>query len=163
MNIKRLMIIPLFIILMVLFTVGGFMFGKSTKGKTFNYTDIPNKFHLINIRIINTQRMPSSGTAYTLVLKNISQYLIKQNSVYLSYPIKHSEGGQTMNKCKVEATGNKIDIKPNEEVILDVFIPGENYEKNNKIDSNRPQFEIEGYLNEVSELTRFEQSGDFAK
>ncbi|WP_406764751.1 hypothetical protein [Candidatus Clostridium radicumherbarum] len=68
-----------------------------------------------------------------------------------------------MNKCKVEATGNKIDIKPNEEVTLNVFIPGENYENNNKIDSNRPQYEIEGYLNEVSKLTHFGQSGDFTK
>lgn len=32
-----------------------------------------------------------------------------------------------------------------------------------KIDSNRPQYEIEGYVNGVSNLTHFGQSGDFTK
>jgi biotin synthase-related radical SAM superfamily protein len=81
---------------------------------------------------------------------------------YLSYPIKQGESGIMTNKCKVEATGNKIDIKPNEEITLSVYIPSEDYE-NNKIDSNRPQYEIEGYINVVSNLTHFGQSGDIAK
>lgn len=115
----------------------------------------------ISIKIANTQRM-QSGTGYSIVMKNASPYLIKQNSVYISYPIKHGNG-QTMNKCKVEATGNKIDIKPDEEVTLSVFIPCEDYENNNNIDSSRPQYEIERYVNEISNLTHFGQSGGFCK
>lgn len=163
MNRKKFIIISLFVASLILSIMGGYILGKDTNKKEFNSTGVPNISKSINIRITNTQRIPSSGTAYTLVLKNTSQYLIKQNSVYLSYPIKHDESGHTINKCKVEAVGNKIDIKPDEEVMLNVFIPCENYENNNKIDSNRPQFEIEGYFNEVSNLTHFQRSGDFPK
>lgn len=64
-----------------------------------------------------------------------------------------------MNKCKVEATGNRLNISPNECVMLNVFIPKDNYENNNLIDSNRPQYEIKGYINEVSDINHFEKSG----
>ncbi|MFL0270154.1 hypothetical protein [Candidatus Clostridium radicumherbarum] len=162
MNLKKLMLITLFGVLIILSAWGGFILGKDTNGKEISKVDFSKDSMSINIRITNTQSMPS-GTAYTLVLKNTSKYLIKQNSVYLSYPIKQGNSGVMTNKCKVEATGNKIDIKPNEEVILNVFVPSENYDNNNKIDNNRPQYEIEGYLNVVSNLTHFGQSGELAK
>ena len=158
MNRKRILIIALFVTLTILSVKGGFFLVKSANGKEINDKDISTNIDRITIRIINTQR-DYSGTSYTLVLKNASHYLIKQNSVYLSYPIIQGESRQT-NKCKVEATGNKIDIKSNEEVTLNVFIPCEDYKDNNKIDSNRPQFEIEGYLNEINTLTHFGKSGD---
>lgn len=163
MNLKKLMLITLSGALIILSAFVGFTLGKGTNKKEVSKIDFSKEYSFVEIRIINTQTMPSSGTAYTLALKNTSHYLIKQNSVYLSYPIKQSESGGMMNKCKVEATGNKIDIKPNEEVTLNVFIPRENYENNNKIDSNRPQYEVEGYINEVSNLTHFGQSGGLAK
>jgi len=165
MNLKKLMLITLFGALIILSACGGFILGKGTNGKEISKVDFSKESSFVEIRIINTQTMPSSGTAYTLALKNTSHYLIKQNSVYLSYPIKQGEsgGGGMMNKCKVEAIGNKIDIKPNEEVTLNVFIPSQNYENNNKIDSNRPQYEVEGYINEVSNLTHFGQSGGLTK
>lgn len=158
MNRKRILIIALFVTLTILSVGGGFFLVKSANGKEINDKDISTNIDRITIRIINTQR-DYSGTSYTLVLKNASRYLIKQNSVYLSYPIIQGESRQT-NKCKVEAAGNNIDIKPNEEVTLNVFIPSEDYKDNNKIDSNRPQFEIEGYLNEINTLTHFGKSGD---
>jgi hypothetical protein len=161
MNLKKLMPITLFGALIILSVWGGFILGKDSNGKEITKVDFSKDSTFVDIHITNTQKMPS-GTAYTLVLKNTSKYLIKQNSVYLSYPIKQGESGIMTNKCKVEATGNKIDIKPNEEITLSVFIPSEDYE-NNKIDSNRPQYEIEGYINAVSNLTHFGQSGDIAK
>ena len=121
MNLKKLMLITLFGSLIILSAFGGFILGKGTNTKEVSKVDFSKESSFVEIRIINTQIMPSSGTAYTLALKNTSHYLIKQNSVYLSYPIKQGEsGGGMMNKCKVEATGNKIDIKPNEEVTLNV-------------------------------------------
>jgi hypothetical protein len=161
MNRKRVLIIAIIAILLVLSVGGGFFLVKSANGKEISNKDISTNIDRITIRIINTQRN-YSGTSYTLELKNASRYLIKQNSVYLSYPIIQGESRQT-NKCKIEATGNKIDIKPNEEVPLNVFIPCEDYKDNTKIDSNQPQFEIEGYLNEISTLTHFGKSGDLIK
>ena len=66
-------------------------------------------------------------------------------------------------KCKVEATGNKLDIMPDEKIMLNVFIPIQNYKDNKKIDSDEPQYEISGYLNEVTAMNHFVQSGDFLK
>jgi len=64
------------------------------------------------------------------------------------------------NQCKVEATGNKLDIEPNEEVILNVFMPIENFKNSNLIDSQHPSLMIRGYLNEVKETNHFDKSGD---
>ena len=161
MNRKRILIIALLTTLLILSVGVGFFLLKRANEKGISNKDISTNIDRITIRIANTQRN-YSGTSYTLELKNASRYLIKQNSVYLSYPIIQGESRQT-NSCKVEATGNKIDIKPNEEVTLHVFIPCEDYKDNNKIDSNQPQFEIEGYLNEINTLTHFGKSGDLIK
>ena len=162
MNRKKILKIALFVVLIILSLEGGFILGKGINKKVNIYIDA-SRFTGVNIRVISTQRMPGIGTSYGLVIKNTSPNIIKQNSVYVSYPIKISGNGYMMNKCKVEATGNKIDIKPDEEVKLNVFISYENYENNNKIDSNRPEFEISGYIDEISKLTHFDQSGVFPK
>jgi hypothetical protein len=161
MNRKRVLIIASLAILLVLITGVVFFLVKKANEKDTNIKDISTNIDRITIRIIKTQR-DYSGTSYSLELKNASRYLIKQNSVYISYPIIQDQSRQT-NKCKVEATGNKIDIKPDEEITLNAFIPCEDYKDNTKTDSNQPQFEIEGYLNEINTLTHFEKSGDFIK
>jgi hypothetical protein len=148
------------LIVVGLSAVGGFFVGKNIGVKNEKISGIVNN-DIVSIQITNKQSMPS-GTGYTIIIKNMSKYVIKQNSVYISYPIKH-DNSQSMNKCKVEATGNKLDIKPNEEVTLNAFIPIENYKDNKNIDNNRPQYEISGYLNEVSLATHFGKSGGFAQ
>ncbi|MEA4925457.1 MAG: hypothetical protein VB084_09125 [Syntrophomonadaceae bacterium] len=43
------------------------------------------------------------------------------------------------------------------EVMLNAFMPIENYENNKLIDSQHPSIHIKGYLNEVKELNHFEE------
>lgn len=127
MNRKRIVKIGLSIMLIIIFSSSGYILGKNNSSKGINSLNTTSKSENIDISITNTSRMPTSGTGYVIKIKNVSPYLIKQNSVYISYPIKHGSS-QTMNNCKIEATGNKINIKPNEVVILNAFIPCENYE-----------------------------------
>lgn len=98
------------------------------------------------------------GLSYTIRLSNQSRQVIKQNKVYLSYPIK-TESGSKGNEFKIEAKNNKLNIKPGEELILTVFAPKEMYEGNRYIDVDNPTLEIEGYINKVTEPSHFGKSG----
>lgn len=113
----------------------------------------------IQIKVTNVSKQPA-GNAYSMKLINNSPYLIKQNSVYLSYPIKQGTGS-SFNKCKVEAIGNKTDIKPGEEVSLGVFMNSENYKDNKMLDAENPDIQFEGYINEVKEANHFQIVGGF--
>jgi hypothetical protein len=73
----------------------------------------------VHIKLISNQDLPE-GKAFGLKLINGSKFTIKQNSVYVSFPIK-TQNGSRSNKFKVEADGNRLDIKPGEEVILNVY------------------------------------------
>ena len=109
----------------------------------------------IKIEIINENIMPS-GIGYSLKLINESEHVIVQNSVYVSFPITNADRSQSnMNKCKVEASGNKLFLSPGESVILNVFVQSENYEGNNFLRIEDPQIQIIGYFNELSDNNRF--------
>lgn len=108
----------------------------------------------INITII---QQSSTGVQYAILMKNTSGLLIKQNTVYISYPIINGNS-TTMNRYKVETTGNKLDIEPDEEVELSVFMP---YQEAQIID--KVCYEIEGYFEKVENLNHFEQSGSLDK
>lgn len=112
----------------------------------------------IKLKITSTKQFPQ-GMDYSIMLKNGSQSIIKQNDVYISFPINNGNGDST-NKAKIEAEGNKLDIRPGEEVLLNAFIPVEYYESK-KIDKNNPWYEIKGYINKVNDLNHFEKSGAF--
>lgn len=81
----------------------------------------------------------------------------------MGYFSKAEQGGQVMSKFKVEATGNKLNINPNEEVTLYVFIPIEDYVNNQGLIMDKPYYHMKGYLGEVSELNHFENSGGFPR
>lgn len=49
---------------------------------------------------------------YTIKLSNDSDFVIRQNNVYVSFPIKTGEMGFKENEYKVEADGNKLNIQP---------------------------------------------------
>jgi hypothetical protein len=149
-KLKRLVLL-VYIIVSIVVAVG------CSNIKEANTIDISEK---IKITLANTSKLPE-GTGYSLKLKNNSPYLIKQNVVYVSYPIKSGNGVRS-NKCKVEAIGNKLDIKPNEEVMLSVFMPIENYKDNPYLDTENPQLEIIGYINKVTEENRFQRIGDIS-
>jgi hypothetical protein len=111
----------------------------------------------IKLELINQSRMPD-GIAYTLKLKNLSKFTIAQNNIYVTYPIKTSNGSKG-NEFKIEAKNNKLQIKPNEEIILNAIAPIEEIEGNQKLDVENFNIEIIGYIDEVKESRRFQKSG----
>jgi hypothetical protein len=119
-----------------------------------------NELDKIQIKLISTSIMPD-GTAYALKLVNNSAYVIKQNNVYLSYPIK-IDHGSTSNHCKVEAQNNKINIKPKQQVLLNIFMQKCDYQGNDQLMSENPEIEFTGYFSQVAELNHFQKSGPLA-
>ncbi|MEW9673883.1 hypothetical protein [Ammoniphilus sp. 3BR4] len=92
----------------------------------------------------------SDGISCSYKLKNTSPFLIRHNAAYLTFDIirevnKNIRG----NTFKIEGLGNRLDIKPNEEVILQFFVPKEMVEGNKFIDVNQPRMELHIYFDEV--------------
>lgn len=117
---------------------------------------LPEEMAKIKLEVVSKSELPE-GINYAIKLKNGSSFMIKQNAVYISYPVRNGSGGYISNKAKFEAEGNKLDIRPGEEITLSVFIP--NVFDSKKVDQYRLQYEIVGYINEVKELNHFGQSG----
>ncbi|WP_239616834.1 hypothetical protein [Cohnella mopanensis] len=107
----------------------------------------------IDLKVINRSELPE-GIAYTIKLTNNSKHSIKQNIVFISYTIK-TQNGSKGNEFKVEAKGNKLNIKPHEEVILNAFTPIEEYQGNNKLNLKEGYLDIQGYIDEVEEANHF--------
>ncbi|GFP76280.1 hypothetical protein [Clostridium fungisolvens] len=158
---KRINIILscLFILCVIISAYVGFAIGNNIKkdSKLIDYSNTT----WASIHIKTIQHMPS-GIACSITLKNNSDYVIKQNSLYVRYTITEGNSARA-SEAKFETTGNKLDIKPNEEVLLFCFIPLESYKDNKNIDVTRLQYEIKGYLNEVTTLNHFTQAGYFPK
>lgn len=104
------------------------------------------------------QKEEANGKVFTLKLHNKSSHIIVQNNVYLSFPIK-IENGAKGNDFKIEARNNKLNINPEEELLLTVFAPKEMYEGNHNIDLEDPHIEIKGFFNEVTEINQFNMIG----
>ncbi|QGQ97674.1 hypothetical protein EHS13_23670 [Paenibacillus psychroresistens] len=128
-----------------------------SSGCNKNYAINPNDIDNIKLELVNISKLPQ-GTSYAIKLKNGSKHIIKQNVVYLSYPIKQPNG-QTGNKFKIEANGNKLDIKPNEVITLNVFAPIQEYENNNNLIIENPNVEIKGFIDEVKAENQFNKGG----
>jgi len=107
----------------------------------------------ITLEITNRSELPL-GNYFTIKLSNHSKYTIKQNNIYISYPIKVTSGSKG-NEFKVEARDNKLEIKPNEEVILTAFTPIEEYEGNKNLLITECYLEIKGYIEQVEEKNHF--------
>lgn len=86
---------------------------------------------------------------YFFKLKNESPYLIKQNTVYLSYSIE-TKNGSKGNRFKVEAAGNKLDIHSGEEVLLGVFASKDGMGTLGTLMLDNPYIEIKGYFNDIT-------------
>ena len=114
-----------------------------------------------NIRLeLVEQKEDLNGMIYTLRIENNSNHVIIQNNVYVSFPIL-IENGTRSNEFKVEAKNNKLNIKPKEEVLLTAFATKEMYEGISKIDITDPNIEINGYVDEVTELNHFHKGGGY--
>lgn len=143
-------IISVFIILSI--SLGVLTIGCSRISKN----QLPEEMDKIKLEFVSKSELPE-GIGYAIKLKNGSSFLIKQNTVYISYPVRNGNFGYISNKAKVEAVGNKLDIRPGEEITLNAFIP--DAFDSEKVDQHRLQYEISGYINEVKDLNHFGQSG----
>jgi hypothetical protein len=132
-------------------------FGVMTIGcSRISTNQLPEEMDKIKLEFVSESELPE-GSGYVIKLKNDSSLLIKQNNVYISYPVRNGNSGVIQNKTKVEAVGNKLDIHPGEEIILNAFIP--DAFASDKVDKHRLQYEIKGYINEVKDSNHFERSG----
>ncbi|MDQ0914581.1 hypothetical protein [Paenibacillus sp. V4I5] len=102
----------------------------------------------IKLEIVNKTNQPE-GVSYSIKLTNESGHVIKQNNIYLSFPLKTQDNGILGNTFKIEATGNKLNIKDNEELIVNVFALKKGYEGNSNLDLDQPYVEIKGYIDEM--------------
>lgn len=121
-------------------------------------TNLPEELEKIKLEVVTKSELPE-GISYSIKLTNGSSLVIKQNNVYISYPMHIGENTKSLNKAKIEAEGNKIDIRPGDEVILNAFIPDGIF-NSDKVDLSILQYEIKGYIGEVKDVNRFGRSGD---
>ncbi|WP_141603821.1 lipoprotein [Terrilactibacillus laevilacticus] len=105
-----------------------------------------NEAKKVKLRLNQTQTS-KDGIRYTINLINGSDFTLKQNDVFVSFPIK-IKGGQKGNEFKILAKGNKLNIKPGEEVRLNAFLPFDGIDRNRLLVDD-PQVEILGYGNKL--------------
>lgn len=116
----------------------------------------------IKLELIKEQKL-DKGISYEIKLINNSNAVLKQNNVYVYYPIEKRENVYGNNPYKVEAEGNKLDIKPGEKVTLNVFMPLQGIQNQSNIETKKPVIQLKGYLNEVNNENRFSIGGDLHK
>lgn len=117
-----------------------------------NYQNI--KLELIEMKTLE------EGISYSIKLINGSDFVIKQNNVFVSFPIKHGEGAYKGNEYKVEAKGNKLDIQPGEKITLDVFMPFEGIGDKSLLGIDNPSIQLIGYMETVDNKHQFSVGGE---
>jgi hypothetical protein len=142
----------------LIITVGICIAVLSTGCSSTKVTRSPEEMDKITLKVVEKSELPE-GIAYSIKLTNSSSFLIKQNHVYISYPYRIEKNSNSLNKAKVEAEGNKLDIRPGDEVILNAFIP-EGIFNSDKVDLSVLQYEIKGYIEEVKDINQFARLGD---
>ena len=143
-----------FLIILIGICIALFSTGcSSTKVNSY-----PEEIEKIKLEIVTKTKLPE-GIVYSIKMTNGSSFLIKQNNVYISYPFRTGENSKSLNKAKIETEGNKLDIRPGDEVILNAFIPTGIF-NSDKVDLGVLQYEIKGYIREVKDINRFGRLGD---
>lgn len=115
------------------------------------------KYELIKKQTLN------GAISYSIALINSSDFVIKQNNVFISYPIKIKEGIYKGNDYKVEALGNKLDIQPGEKITLNVFMSFEGIGDKSLLGIENPSIQITGYLGNMDNKHKFTIGGDLIK
>jgi len=126
--------------------------------KTFTTNDIEK----IKLALMKTETF-ENGISYTIQLKNDSDLVIKQNNVFVSYPIKHGESGLKGNQYTVEADGNKLDIQPGEKITLHVFMPFEGMGDQSLLGIDNPNIQLKGFIETVDNEHQFSTGGSLIK
>ncbi|WP_088014706.1 hypothetical protein [Gottfriedia acidiceleris] len=128
--------------------------GCSKTKLTISTSDIKK----IKVELIQEETI-KEGKLYTLKLINGSDFIIKQNNVYVSFPIEITQNAHKGNDYKVEAKGNKLDIQPGEVRILNVYMPYEGLDKTS-LAIDDPSYQLVGYLNQLDGKHHFTIGGD---
>lgn len=126
--------------------------------KTFTLDDVGK----VNLKLLEKEAL-QEGISYTIQLVNGSDYVIKQNNVYVSFPIKHGESGYKGNEYQVEETGNKLDIQPGEKITLTVFMPFEGLGDKTLFGIDHPEIKLRGYMETVYDEHLFTTGGSLIK
>ncbi|MFJ7941854.1 hypothetical protein ACIQYG_25835 [Peribacillus sp. NPDC096622] len=121
-----------------------------------------NDIRKIKLELIEKKTL-EEGISYSIKLINGSDYVIKQNNVFVSFPIKHGESAYKGNEYKVEAKGNKLDIQPGEKITLNVFMPFEGMGDKSMLGIDNPSIQLIGYMETVDNKQQFSTGGDLIK
>jgi len=121
-----------------------------------------NDMNKIKLELIE-QKTFEEGISYSIKLTNGSDYVLKQNTVFVSFPIKQGESAYKGNKYTVEATGNKLDIQPGEKITLDVFMPFEGIGDKSILGIDNPNIQLKGYMHTIDEEHHFTTGGSLIK
>lgn len=121
-----------------------------------------NHLEKIKLELINKQTS-KEGILYSIKLINGTDFVIKQNNVFVSFPIKTSQSSYKGNAYKVEARGNKLDIRPGEKITLDVFMPFEGIGDKSLLGIDNPSIQLIGYLEKVDNKHKFSIGGALIK
>ncbi|KQU25078.1 hypothetical protein ASG61_18985 [Bacillus sp. Leaf75] len=139
----------LFVIILIFMLLLGCSNEKASKSDYSN----------IELKLLKEEKI-GKGIAYKVKLTNNSNSVLKQNNVYVYYPIKKRENVYGNNPYKVEAEGNKLDIKPGEKVNLDIYMPLEGIQNQSLIETKKPVIQLRGYLDTVDSKHKFSIGGD---
>lgn len=112
----------------------------------------------IKLELVEQENL-EDGISYSIKLINNSDYVIKQNNVYVSFPIKQDERFYKGNDYKVEADGNKLDIQPGENITLRVFMPFRGIVDKTLVETDNPNIQLMGYLQTVDKKNYFTVGG----
>ncbi|MFJ5760172.1 hypothetical protein ACIQAA_13800 [Neobacillus sp. NPDC093182] len=121
-----------------------------------------NDLEKIKLELIKKQTS-KEGILYSIKLINGSDFVIKQNNVFVSFPIKISQTAYKGNEYKVEAKGNKLDIKAGEKITLNIFMPFEGIGEKSLLGIDNPSIQLIGYLENVDNKHKFSIGGDLIK
>jgi DnaJ-class molecular chaperone len=121
-----------------------------------------NDVQKIEFELIKTQNL-NGAIVYTIKMTNGSDFVIKQNNVYVSYPVKTKTAGYQGNEYKVEAKGNKLNIQPGEKIIFHVIMPFDGIGDKSLLGIDNPSIQINGYLGKLDNKHRFGNVEDLIK
>jgi len=116
-----------------------------------------NDIEKIKVELVKKEKRPDI-IIYTIKLINGSDFVLKQNNVYVSFPIEINQNAHKGNEYKVEVKGNKLDIQPGEEYTMHVIMPLEGIDKS-VLALDTPNYELKGYLEKVDNKHLFSVGG----
>ena len=146
-------------IVLALILLMSFASGCSTDTSQDEINDMSNEIEKIRIEVVN-ESILQDGISYSLKLVNNSNHVIVQNNVYISFPVTNKEKTiWSSSDWKVEAKGNRLNIEPGKEVMLNAYLSDEFFKYNELICLDRPEVEIKGYLDNMNSMNQFHKGG----